>query len=1077
VIVTGTAAFAGSTAVSGDLTVSGGSLDLAGRSVTVNGNLTTTSGGVLKMQNPSGAMTINGATLFAGGDTTGLLTAGTLNVKGSFTSNTSSLTNFAASGTHLTVLNGTAAQTLSFSFPGPANNRFQNLQLSQTAGAVFSTNAQINGNFNVTVFSAVSGAGTVTVAGNLSTPASSSVTTAGMTLGGAMTIGGTFSPATTTFTGANQTIQAGLGYQDVVVTGTAAFASTTTVTGGLTVSGGTLDLAGATVTVTGTFTTISGGKLKMQTAIGVLTINGAAQFSGGDTTGLLTAGTLNIKGNFISDTSSLTNFAPSGTHLTVLNGTASQLVSTIFPGPSNNRFQNLRLANTAGAVFSTNTQVNGNFDVTAAANVSGGGTITIVGAMTTPSGSAVTTAGVTLGGVLSVGGSFTPVLTTFAGVGQTVPNVLGYQNVVITGTASVPSAATISGNLTISGGTLDIASAAVAVLGNFSTTSGGLLKMQNSSGLLAVIGNATFSGGSTSGLLTAGTLNLLGNFTSDTSSLTNFAPSGSYLTVFNGTAAQSVSFSFPGATNNRFQDLSVINTAGVSLSSNVVVNGEFDAFGSPTKAKIIGNGKTLTVANIDVDGADLDHVLLVINWNGLASLNFDNVDMRNYPDSATRITFTAASARGYSFFVNFVDGVPNVGRLVNATDTNGGGDVFLYFVSNLNPTLAAAKTVENNTAVVNWFPQPVDYLSAVNYGVGTFSRSVDRGDFNGDGKLDLVVANRSTNNVSVLLGNGNGTFQAAVSYTTASGQRLLPHPRFVKVVDLNLDGKLDLAVANEDTNDISILLGNGNGTFQTAVNYATDSGPSSIAVGDFNGDGKPDLVVTNGIADSFADTVSILLGNGNGTLQPAVNFNADPISNTSFLAPRSVVVADFNGDGKQDLAIALGNDDSLRVFLGNGNGTFQAGVNPAAGLEPYALVTADFNGDGKADLAVANRDDDTVKVYQGNGNGTFQAGIPYSTGSSPQHLTVADFNGDGVLDLATADCGANCSGSGGGGVSVLLGRGDGTFDFPYQFTAGTGPFAVVGGDFNGDGKIDLAVANRNSNNVSILLWTATNPSP
>jgi len=138
------------------------------------------------------------------------------------------------------------------------------------------------------------------------------------------------------------------------------------------------------------------------------------------------------------------------------------------------------------------------------------------------------------------------------------------------------------------------------------------------------------------------------------------------------------------------------------------------------------------------------------------------------------------------------------------------------------------------------------------------------------------------------------------------------------------------------------------------------------------------------------------------------------------------------------------------------------------------VVTSDFNLDGKPDLAVANKDEDTVKVYLGNGNGTFQAGVPYSTGSSPQHLTVADFNGDGVADLATADCGPACS-QGSSGVSVLLGYGNGTFQFPLQFPAGTSPFAVVGGDYNGDGKADLAVANRDSNNVSILLWTTAVP--
>jgi hypothetical protein len=201
------------------------------------------------------------------------------------------------------------------------------------------------------------------------------------------------------------------------------------------------------------------------------------------------------------------------------------------------------------------------------------------------------------------------------------------------------------------------------------------------------------------------------------------------------------------------------------------------------------------------------------------------------------------------------------------------------------------------------------------------------------------------------------------------------------------------------------------------------------------------------------------MGNGDGTFQTASNFSASG-------DPRSVVVADFNADGKQDLAVANG-FGYVDVYLGNGNGTFQASVYNYAGNFPYSLVTSDFNLDGKADLAVANQNDNNVMVYLGKGDGTFQPNGDFITGISPRFLTVGDFNGDGVADLATADCGF--CGEGLGSVSVLLGYGDGTFEYPAQFQGGSAPFAVVGGDFNNDGRVDLAFANRGDNNVGILI--------
>jgi hypothetical protein len=252
---------------------------------------------------------------------------------------------------------------------------------------------------------------------------------------------------------------------------------------------------------------------------------------------------------------------------------------------------------------------------------------------------------------------------------------------------------------------------------------------------------------------------------------------------------------------------------------------------------------------------------------------------------------------------------------------------------------------------------PVSFQVAPTYAAGSGPSSVAVGDFNGDGKPDLAVTNRESNNVSVLLGNGDGTFQAAVNYGAGSG------PVSVAVGDFNGDGKPDLAVANSDFSsgigNVSVLMGKGDGTFQAAVNYAAGSHPGFVAVGDFNGDGKPDLAVTNQFSGdgsgSGSNNVSVLMGKGDGTFEAAVNYAAGSV-------PAFVAVGDFNGDGKPDLAVANGGSNNVSVLLGKGDGTFQTAVNYAVGAYPALVALGDFNGDGKPDLAVANSGSNDVSV-------------------------------------------------------------------------------------------------------------------
>ncbi len=405
------------------------------------------------------------------------------------------------------------------------------------------------------------------------------------------------------------------------------------------------------------------------------------------------------------------------------------------------------------------------------------------------------------------------------------------------------------------------------------------------------------------------------------------------------------------------------------------------------------------------------------------------------------------------------------------------------------------------------------FQPAVDYAVGNDPSAITTGDFTGDGRLDLAVANESSGTVSVLLGLGDGTFQPAVDYPVGTS------PEGIVAGDINDDGHLDMAVANSGSNDISILLGNGDGTFQPAVDDAAGTEPDAIVAGDFNGDGRLDLAVADHGDESFGGSgtdpggVSVLLGNSDGSFQPAVHYGAGAEAS-------SLVAGDFTGNGRLDLAVIDWIDENspqgqVSVLLGNGDGTFQPGVQYAVGFFPTVIVASDFTGDGHLDLAVATNseslaDNATVSLLRGNGDGTFQparncafeegidslvAGDFTGDGrldlaladqvsstvsilpgdgdgtfqtqaenpvSSPNSIAAGDFNGDGRLDLAVTDENTN-------EVSILLGNGDGTFQPAVQYAVGQTPEGIVAGDFNGDGRLDLAVANSNSGSVSVLL--------
>ncbi|MDT7778742.1 MAG: hypothetical protein QOC99_1254 [Acidobacteriota bacterium] len=322
-------------------------------------------------------------------------------------------------------------------------------------------------------------------------------------------------------------------------------------------------------------------------------------------------------------------------------------------------------------------------------------------------------------------------------------------------------------------------------------------------------------------------------------------------------------------------------------------------------------------------------------------------------------------------------------------------------------------------------------------------------DFNHDGKLDLAVTHGtfSTTFIAVLLGDGTGAFSQASDTQIQSAERLL-------AADFNNDGNPDLFLGNSSTNTTQVLLGNGVGGFGSPISVVVGNN-TQAAAGDFNNDGKPDLVLVNGF-------VSIALGDGAGHFTVTSSFTG---------SARYAGVADFNGDGKLDVVTA-GQSDGVSVLLGNGAGSILTAKSVSTGFSAAAVAVGDFNGDGKPDIAAVGHS--TVAIIPGDGNGGFGSATNYVLNQSPIGVAVGDLDGDGKLDVATANVPPdgsfpNLNGSTNDTATILLGDGTGKLRYASVLTTNGNPFAVATGDLNGDGKPDLVTANITDNNVSVLL--------
>jgi hypothetical protein len=329
------------------------------------------------------------------------------------------------------------------------------------------------------------------------------------------------------------------------------------------------------------------------------------------------------------------------------------------------------------------------------------------------------------------------------------------------------------------------------------------------------------------------------------------------------------------------------------------------------------------------------------------------------------------------------------------------------------------------------------FQPSVSFNVGDYPIGLVEGDFDGDGKRDLAAGNFRSNTVTILRGRGDGSFVVPATNNVGNG------PANVTTSDLDGDGVLDAVIASGGSSNISVLRGKSDGTFENPKVYRVGDGPNGVAIGDFNGDGHPDVASV----DEGSDQVSVLFGIGDGTLAAAVAYPVGEL-------PTWIASGDFNDDGVLDLVTADLIDGTASVLLGRGDGTFLPRASYPAGLGSGAIAVTDLDGDGRLDLAVANELDNSVSILFGYGDGAFRPATfetSYSVGEHPASVTTGDFNDDGHPDLVSGNFFR-------GDISILVNRGDGTFENAMNITVGLGPAGLAVADLDGDAHLDIAVA-------------------
>jgi M6 family metalloprotease-like protein len=341
------------------------------------------------------------------------------------------------------------------------------------------------------------------------------------------------------------------------------------------------------------------------------------------------------------------------------------------------------------------------------------------------------------------------------------------------------------------------------------------------------------------------------------------------------------------------------------------------------------------------------------------------------------------------------------------------------------------------------------FSPSVAYSTSQAPAAVTAADFDGDGDLDLATSNWISEDVSVLLNNGDGSYAPHSDYFAG------PEAGSLCAADIDGDEDIDLIVANNtwDPGTVYIIKGNGDGTFQPSVGWPVDQDPASVIAADFDSDGDMDLATAN----MTGGTVSILLNNGTGAFPSHVEYSTD-------WTPWVVHAADLDKNGDLDLVTANFDPASVSILMGNGDGTFAAHVDYATGSGPSAVVAADINADTHLDLVVADGFGNDIAVLLNQSDGVFDPYIGYSIGSgdTPGCICAADFDGDGDIDVATPNIGSD-------DVSVLLNNGAGVFTFDDVYPVGSEPYWIIAADVDGDTDFDLVTADHNSDGVSVLL--------